>query len=72
MRMIKAKTLLKEVDEYIHFEECIHNPTKILGYTVSPNVVSSALAIIFTGLVLAKEGFAGSGISYDSNGWFNF
>ena len=72
MRMIKAKTLLKEVDESIHFEELIHNPTKILGYTASPNVISSALGIILTGLVLAMEGFAGSGISYDSNGWFNF
>ena len=72
MRMIKAKTLLKEVDESIHFEEWIHNPTKILGYTASPNVISSALGIILTGLVLAMEGFAGSGISYDSNGWFNF
>ena len=72
MRMIKAKTHLKEVDESIHFEELIHNPTKILGYTASPNVISSALGIILTGLVLAMEGFAGSGISYDSNGWFNF
>ena len=72
MRMIKAKTLLKEVDESIHFEELIHNPTKILGFTASPNVISSALGIILTGLVLAMEGFAGSGISYDSNGWFNF
>ena len=56
MRMIKAKTLLKEVDESIHFEEWIHNPTKILGYTASPNVISSALGIILTGLVLAMEG----------------
>jgi len=72
MRMIKAKTLMKEVDESIHFEELIHNPTKILGYTASPNVISSALGIILTGPVLAMEGFAGSGISYDSSGWFNF
>ena len=70
--MFKAKTLLKEVDESIHFEELIHNPTKILGNTASPNVISSAFGIILTGLVLAMEGFAGSGISYDSNGWFNF
>jgi len=72
MRMIKAKTLLKEIDESIHFEELIHNPTKILGYTGSPNVISSALGIILTGLVLAMVGFAGPGISYDSNRWFNF
>ena len=72
MRMIKAKTLLKEVDESIHSEELIHNPIKILVYTVSPNVISSALGIILTGLVLAMDGFTGSGISYDSNGWFNF
>ena len=72
IRMTKAKNLLKEVDESIHSEELIHNPTKILGYTASPNVISSALGIILTGLVLAMEGFAGSGISYDAKGWFNY
>ena len=72
MRMTKAKNLLKEVDESIHFEELIHNPTKILGYTASPNVISSALGIILTGLELAMEEFAGSGISYDAKGWFNY
>ena len=44
-RMIKAKTLSKEVDESIHFEELIHNPTKILGYTASPNVILSLIHI---------------------------
>ena len=72
MRMIKAKTHLKEIDESIHFEECVHNPTKILVYTASPNVISSALGTILMGLILAIVGFAGSGISYDSTGWFNF
>ena len=72
MRMTKAKILLKEVDESIHFEELIHNPTKILGYTASTNIISSVLGIILTSLVLAMEGFAGSGISYDANGWFNY
>ena len=57
-RMIKAKTIPKEVDESIHFEEFIHNPTKILGYTASSNVISSAPGIILMGLVLAMEGFA--------------
>jgi hypothetical protein len=36
------------------------------------NVIGSALGIIATGCFLAIEGFSGSGISYDQNGWFNF
>jgi hypothetical protein len=28
--------------------------------------------IILTGFVLAVEGFSGSGISYDLNGWFHY
>jgi len=36
------------------------------------NVIGSALGIIATGCFLAIEGFSGSGISYDINGWFNY
>ena len=68
--IINSRALLKEVDESIYFDELIHNPTKILGYIASTTVISSALGIILTGLVLALEGFSGSSITYDINGWF--
>ena len=68
--IINSRSLLKEVDESIYFDELIHNPTKILGYIASTTVISSALGIILTGLVLALEGFSGSSITYDINGWF--
>ena len=68
--IINSRALLKEVDESIYFDELIHNPTKILGYIASTTVISSALGIILTGLVLALEGFSGSSIAYDINGWF--
>ena len=68
--IINSRSLLKEVDESIYFDELIHNPTKILGYIASTTVISSALGIILTGLVLALEGFSGSSIAYDINGWF--
>jgi hypothetical protein len=68
----KSKQLLKEVDEYINFEELNHNPTKILGYPADHNVLSSVIGLIITGFILALEGFVGSNISYDVNGWFRF
>ena len=67
-----SKVLLQQVDESINFHELIHKPTKVMGYSATQNVISSALGIILTGFVLAVEGFSGSGISYDINGWFNY
>ena len=68
----QAKVLLQQVDESINFHELIHKPTKVMGYAATQSVISSALGIILTGFVLAVEGFSGSGISYDLNGWFNY
>ena len=68
----QAKVLLQQVDESINFHELIHKPTKVMGYAATQNVIGSALGIILTGFVLAVEGFSGSGISYDLNGWFNY
>ena len=67
-----AKALLEQVDESINFNDLIHKPTRVLGYVANQNVIGSALGIIATGCFLAIEGFSGSGISYDLNGWFNF
>jgi len=67
-----AKSLLEQVDESINFNDLIHKPTRVLGYVANQNVIGSALGIIATGCFLAIEGFSGSGISYDQNGWFNF
>ncbi|MCH2269636.1 MAG: hypothetical protein MK510_03680 [SAR324 cluster bacterium] len=67
-----AKVLLQQVDESINFHELVHKPTKVMGYPATHNVIGSALGIILTGFVLAVEGFSGSGISYDLNGWFNY
>ena len=67
-----AKVLLQQVDESINFHDLVHKPTKVLGYPATHNVIGSALGIILAGFVLAVEGFSGSGISYDLNGWFNF
>lgn len=68
----QAKVLLQQVDESINFHELIHKPTKVMGYAATQNVISSSLGIILTGFVLAVEGFSGSRISYDLNGWFNY
>ena len=68
----RAKVLLRQVDESINFHELIHKPTKVMGHPATHNVIGSALGIILTGFVLAVEGFSGSGISYDLNGWFNY
>jgi len=67
-----AKALLEQVDESINFNDLMYKPTKVLGYSANQNVIGSTLGIIATGTVLAIEGFSGSGISYDINGWFNF
>ena len=67
-----AKALLQQVDESINFHDLIHKPTKVLGHAANQNVIGSALGIIATGCFLAIEGFSGSGIFYDLNGWFKF
>ena len=67
-----AKALLEKVDENVNFHELVHKPTRVLGHVASQNVISSALGIILTGCIFAIEGFSGSSISYDLNGWFNF
>jgi len=67
-----AKVLLQQVDESINFHELVHKPTKVMGNPATHNVIGSALGIILTGFVLAVEGFSGSGISYDLNGWFHY
>ena len=67
-----AQALLEQVDESINFHDLIHKPTKVLGHVANQSVIGSALGIIATGCFLAIEGFSGSGISYDQNGWFNF
>ena len=67
-----AKVLLQQVDESINFHELVHKPTKVMGSPATHNVIGSALGIILTGFVLAVEGFSGSGISYDLNGWFHY
>ena len=70
--ILRAKALLTEVDECINFHELIHKPTRVMGYPATHNVIGSSLGIILTGFVLAVEGFSGSGIAYDANGWFNY
>ena len=67
-----AKALLEQVDESINFNDLMYKPTKVLGYSANQNVIGSTLGILATGTVLAIEGFSGSGISYDINGWFNY
>ena len=67
-----AKALLEQVDESINFNDLMYKPTRVLGYSANQNVIGSTLGIIATGAFLAIEGFSGSGISYDINGWFNF
>ena len=67
-----AKALLEQVDESINFNDLMYKPTKVLGFSANQNVIGSALGIIATGAFLAIEGFSGSGISYDINGWFNY
>ena len=67
-----AKALLEQVDESINFNDLMYKPTRVLGYSANQNVIGSTLGIIATGAFLAIEGFSGSGISYDLNGWFNY
>jgi len=71
MLLKNAKALLEQVDVSINFNDLIHKPTKFLGYVANQNVIGSEWGIIATGCFLAIEGFSGSGISYDQNGWFN-
>ena len=64
--IINSRSLLKEVDESIYFDELIHNPTKILGYIASTTVISSAE--ILEGLKSRRDGFGVYEESIDANG----
>ena len=65
-----VRSLLQQADETLSFHERTYKPVMLLGYPASRSLIGSFLGILFTGLVLALEGFSGSGISYDLFGWF--
>ena len=65
-----VRSLLQQADETLSFHELTYKPVMLLGYPASRSLIGSFLGILFTGLVLALEGFSGSGISYDLFGWF--
>ena len=65
-----TRTLLQQADETLSFHELTYKPVMLLGYPASRSLIGSFLGVLFTGLVLALEGFSGSGISYDLFGWF--
>ena len=65
-----VRSLLQQADETLSFHELTYKPVMLLGYPASRSLIGSFLGILFTGLVLALEGFSGSGISYDFFGWF--
>ena len=65
-----TRTLLQQADETLSFHELTYKPVMLLGYPASRSLIGSFLGVLFTGLVLALEGFSGSGISYDLSGWF--
>ena len=65
-----VRSLLQQADETLSFHELIYKPVMLLGYPASRSLIGSFLGILFTGLVLALEGFSGSGIAYNALGWF--
>ena len=65
-----VRALLQQADESLGYYELVYKPVMLLGYPASRRLIGSFLGIFFTGLVLALEGFSGSGISYDTHGWF--
>ena len=65
-----VRSLLQQADETLSFHELTYKPVMLLGYPASRSLIGSFLGILFTGLVLALEGFSGSGISYDLFDWF--
>ena len=67
----KTRRMLKLIDEYIDFSEIVHKPITVLGYRADGALIASVLGILVTGLLLAVQGFAESGIAYDHTGWAN-
>ena len=65
-----VRSLLQQADETLSFHELTYKPVTLLGYPASRSLIGSFLGILFTGLVLALEGFSGSGIEYNALGWF--
>ncbi|MBJ93296.1 MAG: hypothetical protein CMP23_02345 [Rickettsiales bacterium] len=65
-----SKSLLREVDEMIHFQEEIYKPTRVLGQAATQNVMNSTLGVLIAGLIFAIEGSGGANIVYDAFGWF--
>ena len=61
-----------QLEQNLNFHELIHKPTRVLDHVASHSVIGSALGILLTGCIFAIEGFSGSGISYDQDGWFNY
>jgi hypothetical protein len=68
----KAQALLAHVDESIHYQEEVHNPTTVLGQPATHQVFSSTLGLLFAGINFAWGGFFGAQIVYDNWGWFGF
>ena len=65
-----VRSLLQQADETLSFHELTYKPVTLLGYPASRSLIGSFLGILFTGFVLALEGFSGSGITYNALGWF--
>ena len=65
-----VRSLLQQADETLSFHELTYKPVTLLGYPASRSLIGSFLGILFTGLILALEGFSGSGIAYNALGWF--
>ena len=65
-----VRSLLQQADETLSFHELTYKPVMLLGYPASRSLIGTFLGILFTGLVLALEGFSGSGIAYNALGWF--
>ena len=68
----KTRMMLKLIDEYIDFSEIVHKPITVLGYRADGALIASVLGLLVTGLLLAVQGFAESGIAYDLSGWAIF
>ena len=69
-RLKHSGTLLRELDEAIHFKEEIYEPTRVMGQPATQNVINSTMGLLLAGLIFAIEGFSGMEIEYDVFGWF--
>ena len=69
-RVNSAKMLLQQVDENLNFEELLYRPTTVLGNRADNGLIGSVLGIVVTLALLALQGFASTGVSYDVTGWF--